>query len=86
MGVAGTGVSARTKHTAEQQESLVTVAALPGTADSLQVGVGGGRLSLVVIIPLAVCGLLESPGSGCCLYSHSSHVMETRRQTLDGTS
>lgn len=78
MGVAGTGVSARTKHTAEQQESLVTVAALPGTADSLQVRVGGGRLSLVVIIPLTVCGLLETPGPGCRLYTHSSYVMEFR--------
>ncbi len=72
------GAEFASQHTAEQQESLVTVAALPGTADSLQVRVGGGRLSLVVIIPLAVCGLLETPGPGRRLYSHSSHVMKFR--------
>ena len=58
-------------HTAEQKEGLVAVAALASAADALQVGVGGGRLSLIVVIPLAVGGLLEAARPCSCLLTNT---------------
>lgn len=55
--------------TTEEKEGLIAVAALPGTADALQLGVGGGRLSLIVVVPLAVGCLLEAARLGCHLHN-----------------
>ena len=38
----GAGGGERRGNTTEEKKGLVTVAALPGAADALQVGVGGG--------------------------------------------
>lgn len=53
--------------TTEQQQGLVTEAALPGAADALQLGIGRRGLRLIVVIPLAVSGLLEATRACCGL-------------------